>query len=224
MPHCAALVLAVALLALPARAELVEIDLNAPGDGLVTRDTETGLDWLDVGGVTTGLSYDAVMAGAGGWITSGWRYATQAEICGLFVDHTEATACTFDSGIISWPTDAANLITLLGSTGSTFGGTEISTFTSGLYDDGTGGAAGEAKVEVFSTFPPSGIFLLRTRATPDLVPSGTASSTRGSFLVRATPPAVPALPTGGIAVITALLLLEAWRRRGDTPYSRRRAG
>jgi hypothetical protein len=28
-------------------AALVEVDLLSPGDGLITRDTETELDWLD---------------------------------------------------------------------------------------------------------------------------------------------------------------------------------
>src|SRR5262252_4644045 len=119
-------VLAVTLLSLPAQAELVEVDLQVPGDKLVTRDTETGLDWLDLGGVTTNLSYDAIQGGAGGWLASGWRYATQAEVCALFVDHTEATTCNFDSGAITEPSQAERLGLLLGLTGSTFNGTILS--------------------------------------------------------------------------------------------------
>ncbi|HXK21744.1 MAG TPA: hypothetical protein VMS55_03605 [Myxococcota bacterium] len=106
MPHLAALVLAVALMAVHAQAELVDVDLLAPGDGLVTRDSSTDLDWLDLGGVT---------------------------------------------------------------------------------------------------------WLLRTGATPDAIPASTASTTRGSFLVRATPPEVPALPRAGVALLAALLALACRR-------------
>jgi hypothetical protein len=205
--------LAVALLAPSARAELVEVDLNAPGDALVTRDTETGLDWLDLGGVTTNLSYDAIQGGAGGWIASGWRYATQAEVCALFVDHTEATTCNYDSGVIVVSLPAAfDVIGLLQTTGSANSGLEFSTFLTGLYDDGNGGAAGEAEIEVLGTFPPSQLWLVRTGATADAIPASTASTSRGSFLVRATPPVIPALPWGGIAALVLLLAAAALRR------------
>ena len=36
------------LLAGAARGELASVDLDAPGDGLLARDTDAGLDWLDV--------------------------------------------------------------------------------------------------------------------------------------------------------------------------------
>jgi hypothetical protein len=211
MPQRTALFLAVAWLALPAQAELVEVDLNAPGDGLVTRDTETGLDWLDLGGVTTNLSYDAIQGGAGGWLAAGWRYATEAEVCDLFVEHTEAPTCNFNSGVIPEPAAAENLIFLLETTGTTFGPLEFSFFVTGLYDDATGGATGEAKIEVVGTFPPSEFWLLRTRATPDATPSSTTSTTVGSFLVRATPPEIPALPSAGAAALVVLLGLATRR-------------
>lgn len=77
-------VFAIALgLAAPAPAALIVVDLVAPGDGLVTRDTASGLDWLDVT-ETRGVTFDAVEAGAGGWIAAGWRHATGAEVCALF--------------------------------------------------------------------------------------------------------------------------------------------
>lgn len=222
MRRHAALFLVACLLASPAQAELVEVDLNTPGDALVTRDTETGLDWLDLGGVTTGLSYDAIQGGAGGWIAAGWRYATQAEVCALFVDHTEATTCNYDSGVIvvDLPT-AFDVIGLLQTTGSALGALEFSTFLTGLYDDGNGGAAGEAEIEVLGTFPPSQFWVVLTGATADAVPASTASTSRGSFLVRATPPQVPALPSVGVAAVIALLLLKAGLGRGDTPHHNR---
>jgi hypothetical protein len=50
--------------------------------GYFTRDTATGLDWLDVN-LTSGLSYDAVASGAGRYIPDGWRYAPGGEIDAL---------------------------------------------------------------------------------------------------------------------------------------------
>jgi len=218
-----ALALAVALLAAPAQAELVEVDLDAPGDGLVTRDTDTGLDWLDLGDVTTNLSYDAIQGGAGGWIAAGWRYATEAEVCHLFVEHTEATACNFNSGIALEPPAAENLITLLERTGAITTPMELGVFVTGLYDDGTGGPVGQARILVGTTFPPS-FYVLITEATPDATPSSTTSTTVGSFLVRATPPEIPAVPPAGLAVGAALLLLTAWLVQRDISHLRRSEG
>ncbi len=67
----------------PSEATLIEIDLVAAGDKLITYDTETGLDWLDLG-VTAGLSYNEVLGGAGGYIGNGWRFAKANEIDALF--------------------------------------------------------------------------------------------------------------------------------------------
>jgi hypothetical protein len=49
---------------------------------LLTRDTATRLDWLDVD-LTAGISYDAIQGGAGGYISQGWRYASGNEIDAL---------------------------------------------------------------------------------------------------------------------------------------------
>ena len=64
------------------RAELVSQDYLAPGDGLLTLDSQTGLRWLDVS-ATQGLSANQILAGAGGW-NSHFRYATYAELSTLF--------------------------------------------------------------------------------------------------------------------------------------------
>jgi hypothetical protein len=211
MPRRAALVLAVTLLSLSARAELVEVDLDAPGDKLVTRDTETGLDWLDVGGVTTGYSYDSIQGGAGGWLASGWRYATQAEVCALFVAHANVPTCTFNSGaILNDGRPTVLFINHLTRTDTIFGDTYFRIQLEGLYDDGTAGA--RARIEIALPFPPP-FFMhaIYSDATPDAFPSDYATVTRGSFLVRATPPEIPALPIAGIAALAALLALAAPR-------------
>jgi len=203
-------VLASALLALPAQAELVEIDLLAPGDGLITRDTETGLDWLDLDGVTTGLSYDAIQGGAGGWLASGWRYATEAEVCHLFVEHTPATTCNEIQAFSPAP-PSVPLLSFLEPTYTSLDGSTYLLSLSGLYDDGTPGEAGEAGVDLGARPIISGLEgLLRTHANPDAVPASRASAA-GSFLVRATPPEIPALPLAGVAAFAASLAFAARR-------------
>jgi len=202
--------LAATFLALPAQAELVEVDLLAPGDKLVTRDTETGLDWLDLGGVTTNLSYDAIQGGAGGWIANGWRYATQAEVCALIVAHTDATTCNFNGVAYNDGLPTAIFISHFTNTEMEFGGTYFRIHLEGIYDDGTPGAVGRARLQLTLPFPPP--FTLHqtySDALPDVVASNDATLTRGSFLVRATPPEVPALPAAAVAALVALLGLAA---------------
>lgn len=82
------------------------------GDELLTRDTRTGLDWLDVP-ATRRLSVLEVLAGAGGWTSNGFRYATLDEIRDLLASFQLA------EGLIGSVPDVAMaqlLITLLGHT------------------------------------------------------------------------------------------------------------
>lgn len=50
--------------------------------GQYTLDTGTNLEWLNPT-LTLGLAYSAVLAGEGGWTTSGWRTATVGEFVTL---------------------------------------------------------------------------------------------------------------------------------------------
>lgn len=73
--------LALTCLTLPLNVSAAIVSLDSSfGADTITRDTETGLDWLDVT-VTAGLSFNAVSAefGAGGDY-EGYRYATTAEL------------------------------------------------------------------------------------------------------------------------------------------------
>lgn len=72
--------LAQILLAQSAQAALLSGDLVTAGDGLITTDSRTGLEWLDLT-ATKGASYDAVAAGFGGYTTqNGFRFASLAEV------------------------------------------------------------------------------------------------------------------------------------------------
>lgn len=62
------------------QAAIFATDLSAPGDGLITRDTATNLDWLDW---TQGLgfSYQGMLTELQpGGQYDGWRYATVSEL------------------------------------------------------------------------------------------------------------------------------------------------
>ncbi len=69
-----------------AGAALVSTDWQAAGDNLITEDTATGLQWLDLS-ETYGLSYEFVSSqfGAGGQF-EGFRYATQDEVVALWAN------------------------------------------------------------------------------------------------------------------------------------------
>jgi hypothetical protein len=63
-------------------AALISLDLDVPGDGLLTRDTVERLEWLDLS-QSTGYSYSQIEAGAGGFTARGFRHGNQAEVINL---------------------------------------------------------------------------------------------------------------------------------------------
>lgn len=72
----------------PASAALISVDL-LPGDGLLTRDTNTGLDWA----APSALSMDQILSGGGGWLAQGFRFATVSEVCGLVNSYGVPAGC-----------------------------------------------------------------------------------------------------------------------------------
>ncbi len=189
-------VLAAGVLVAPvAQAELLEVDLNTPGDALVTRDTDTGLDWLDLT-ESTFLSFDQVEADVGGFISDGWRHATGAEVCALFAPvDGEPSPCPGNSVFVPCCL-LQGLINVLGITFQ-FPETDASY---GLYDDGDpSGPGGVGFAEAIYNF---GNFSAAVH--DDQRASSLASSTEGNFLVR---PSAVALPIGPYSRAALLLLL-----------------
>ena len=64
-----------------ANAVLISTDYASSGDNLITQDTNSNLDWLDLS-ATQGLSATDILNGAGGWIRE-FRYATHDEFTAL---------------------------------------------------------------------------------------------------------------------------------------------
>ena len=68
----------------PAQSALIGADLFNPGDQLLTRDTDTGLEWLDLN-QTLNLSINEIVAGADGWSAMGFEHATRSQVKDLYV-------------------------------------------------------------------------------------------------------------------------------------------
>ena len=161
------------------QADLIEADLE-PGDGLITYDTENELEWLDLT-ATQGLSVIDVLGtnwvkpeAEGGY---GFRYATPAEVVGLFV-----AAGIPNIGAMS----RANYLgvdELLGLMGVTFTKTRA-TGSKGLHDIGDpgfeSGFAGVAYLRLGEQPNPSA----KAQVSKDLVKTEARFVEAGSYLVR----------------------------------------
>ena len=74
------------ILASSANAVLMSADFLSTGDGLLTVDSGTGLEWLDMT-QTLNQSYNTLIAGYNGYTTTyGFRYATAAEVTTFFTN------------------------------------------------------------------------------------------------------------------------------------------
>lgn len=85
VPVCSATLLSL-FAAAPVNAALINVDWRSAGDGLLVRDTITGLEWLKLT-ETNGLSYTQVADQfAGGGDFEGLRYASNTEAAVLFAN------------------------------------------------------------------------------------------------------------------------------------------
>jgi len=178
--------MAVLLTARPAAAQLSAVDLvPGSGDGKITYDAATGLYWLDLT-QTLNLSVPDVLGGAGGWIPSGWRYATPGEICGLFASYAIAVASC--GGATGSSASGDHLLSLQQYLGLTLDN-GINRGTWGFYDDGGDpGRVGIARL-TYQVTPDQSDVLVQNSAT-----SAIAVSTYGNWLVRNTAVPVATFP------------------------------
>lgn len=95
-------------------ASLESRDLLAAGDGLVTYDSDTGFEWLDLT-PTTGLSLQDLVTGAGGWYDLGFAHASATEVQSLW----EHAGITRMDGFF-WEENFAGFCTLVAFMGRTF--------------------------------------------------------------------------------------------------------
>jgi hypothetical protein len=99
----------------PVHASLLEVDFISGGDRLLTRDTASGLEWLDLT-TTVGLSWNSLVhEGAGGWLAQGFRHATTAEVSGLF-SHAGISQTPPVWAVTGEAAQVSNLLQLIGIT------------------------------------------------------------------------------------------------------------
>ena len=173
----------------PANAALISQDLFIAGDGLVSRDTLTGLDWLDVD-LTQGLSVEQVFSNHGGWADLGFVHASSNQVCSLFSSYGRTpdpcpTPTSAPVEVLGTTAEVAFIVGLLGDTTSTHPNSEYGTL--GIFDDGSlldtwgqahasqpgPGTAGQAAFVIrsniynsTSTYPYSGHYLVRPVPEP----------------------------------------------------------
>lgn len=200
----------VTLGASPASAVLFAVDRVVAGDGEITRDTDTGLDWLDLT-LTTNVSLDDIQADVGGWISDGWMHATRAEACQLFANAGNtsfASTCPFQELASAFVSEAESLVALLGDTGGE------GPFFQGYLErpDPTKASTDFGRVGVAKSPGPTVWEVIAVGSTG-------ADPSTGNFLVRAIPePSSAALLPAGLALLAARRL----RAAPGSPGTRRR--
>lgn len=194
----------VAMTTSPAHAVLIEQDLNVAGDMLVTVDSVTGFEWLDLN-ATLGQSYNA--AEASFFVTNqGFRHATGAEVTALFVNG----GATVGANIVANFAPSLEFLAKLGCNGNC-GGTN-NPFGQGWFDDGSAVGLG-LYVALLNVSPTTGLFLLNTPVFCG-IPACTKDSIvaeTGNFLVRAGT-AIPEPPALAL-MFAGLAALAGFRRR-----------
>jgi len=103
-------------------AAVISIDWQSAGDNLITRDTTTGIDWLDLTATTPYMSYNSVFAelGPGGQF-SGWRYATTDEVTSLLLTNFGIDLYAGNTSTGPLPAGLAEATSYLGNTTSAIG-------------------------------------------------------------------------------------------------------
>ena len=189
-----------------AAAELIEIDLKAPGDGLVTRDTATGLDWLDLT-ETTFLSYADVLAGAGGPTAAGWRHATGDEVCAFFANELEPAPCP--NGMITVFSQLTQIVSLVGVTWFVDEGPGLfASYAIGAYDDGDAGN-GYVGNGSFAWGESIGLPLTEVGVQDNQVGIDDVAFNRGHFLVRSSLVAVPSMSAAALSLLALAIAVAA---------------
>lgn len=169
---------------------------TTPQDGFnITRDTATGLDWLDLT-LSTNRSFAAVTAQLGtGGNYQGFRVATDMEIGQLFLD--VGAPSTNGSGV-SFNTAAEFLVSAVGTTGVNSSGP----FGYGFRNPNTAPAAHRA-VSQYADYNPQPFVSVNAGYVSDV-----ALAQYGTWLVRNTP-AGGAVPEATPLVIWSVLTLCA---------------
>lgn len=162
------------LVSVQAGATLIERDLDSSGDGLITYDSDTGLEWLDLTS-TTNQSFDQISARLIDLNDDlyGFRYANSVDLNILFFISAGMSASAQFPG----ETAVNDLISLIGTT--LVSSNELKQ-TRGYYDTGTvvDGKIGWAFLSINNIYSSAGV-------TDYAAFANNQSNYNGSWLVRA---------------------------------------
>ena len=185
-------------------AAVVELDYAISGDGLITRDVDNAMEWIDVA-ATTGLSaYDAESLYAG----TGFRLATANEVVDLFISagideildvepwppvtvygsfvFSEVTYNDKNVSSVEGKAAVENLMALLGYTDTAFGGTF--NLQGYLTDEDSDGLVSTAFLREASPYFDA---MAHINYAGDFFDPDVSSIYQGSFLVRDAVTVVP---------------------------------
>ena len=183
-----------------AQAVLMEKDLNAPLDKLITLDTDTGLEWLDVD-ATLGLSYNQAV-GSIFVISQGFRHANSSEFTQLLLN---AGFTNTTGGVSTDAADAAayNLLSALVGITINVPGSQV---TASAWLDG-GPNENNVRIGFYAMYPPFDVGLgdrYQTFSGQCCDTKDYAVSHRGNWLVRSATPDSAAIPEPGALALFGL--------------------
>lgn len=120
-----------------ASATLLSVDLSSTGDGLVTYDDASGLEWLDVS-QTDGMSYSAALSA---FSSGGWGYASEGQFESLidshFTEYSQNSVYGF-MGVTDPSTSYTQAVEFANLFGVTWTGASVDFFSYGFYVDNNG--------------------------------------------------------------------------------------
>jgi len=172
------------------QAAVVSVDWQTAGDNLITLDTNTGLNWLDLD-VTANLSYSTVLGqlGTGGQF-EGWRFATNAEVVALWANFNIDLSSGAPLNNAGLDTNIITASAMLGNTLCNYDCNATPYGTLGLTADPASTAGTRSWMGAYYYAPNDNSLYL----TDGLLSMGDydAAIHTGSYLVQASPVPVPA--------------------------------
>jgi hypothetical protein len=215
---------------LPAQADLMRLGWISRGDGLITAD-DNGLYWLDLS-ITRNSSFEYVSAQlATGRLLEGWRYATRAEVEGLWDSAGGIGPYDYFREDFDRPGVFAHLASYLGDTYCMATGCTPGTgFSLAIIDDPVGPDSGFYAARMYDAVENlvAGIPSESCINYYEAIPTDCAHPLVASALVRSDyalpPPSPEGVPEPATVAIVAAGLLGACRRRPRRRVQRERRG